>query len=160
MHIIIQRLVKDALKGRRFSSSIDLGCGTGDGGVLVRPHTDYLVGVDLKTSALREAYCKGVYDELYVGDMRSFPLGSADSVFMFDSIEHISKAEGHRLLDGIGNRFIMLTTPWWGILHPGHECVWTERELNEAGFNTLAHSFMPDILMSIAYGGTILGVRN
>ncbi|MBA7661604.1 hypothetical protein ES703_69624 [subsurface metagenome] len=159
---MIQRVVKNALKGRRFSSSIDVGCGTGDGGVLARPHTNYLVGVDPNTSALREAHRKEVYDELYVGDMRNFPFDSADSVFMFDSLEHISKAEGYRLLEKIGHRFTMITTPWWStpvISDPSHKCVWSERELNEVGFSTLAYSFMPDFLMYIIYGGIILGVR-
>ncbi len=49
--------------------------------------------------------------------------------------------------------------PWWSIPHPGHKCVWSERELNEVGFNTIAYSFMPDLLMYILYGGIILGVK-
>ncbi len=160
MHIIIKRLVENALKGRKLKSSIDLGCGAGDGGVLIRSHTDHLVGVDLDTSALAEAYRKGVYDELYVGDMRTFPLGSADSIFMFDTIEHISKAEGYQLLDKIGNRFIMITTPWWSLPHPGHKCLWPIMELNRMGFTTSAHSFLPDLLMTLGYGGIILAYRS
>jgi len=156
---MIQRIVGDALTGRKFNSSIDLGCGAGDGGVLIRFHTDRLVGVDLGTSALAEAYRKEVYDELYVGDMRTYPLGSADSVFMFDSLEHISKADGYQLLEKIGPRFTMITTPWWSIPHPGHKCLWPITELNRLGFTTEAHSFMPDLLMTLGYGGIILAFR-
>jgi len=156
---MMQRLVRNALKSRKFHSSIDLGCGAGDGGVLIRPHTNYLVGIDLDKSALNEAYRKGVYDELYLGDMRTFPLDSADSVFMFDSLEHISKAEGYQLIDRIGNRFAMITTPWWSIPHPGHKCLWNITELNGIGFTTSAHSFIPDLLMTLGYGGITLAYR-
>lgn len=157
---MIKCIVADALKERKFRSSIDLGCGTGDGGALIRPHTDYLVGVDPDTSALAEAYKKGVYDMLYVGDMRAFPLGSSDSIFMFDTIEHIPKADGYKLLEKTGNRFTMLTTPWWTILHPGHKCLWRISELDKLGFNLSVNSFLPDLPMTLGYGGIILAHRD
>ncbi|MCE9661171.1 MAG: methyltransferase domain-containing protein [Burkholderiales bacterium] len=49
---------------RRFASALDLGCGTGLCGPLVKPHATRLVGVDLASRMLEQARALGVYDEL------------------------------------------------------------------------------------------------
>ncbi|MDB5817016.1 MAG: putative methyltransferase, contains repeat [Rhizobacter sp.] len=54
---------------RRFESAVDLGCGTGLCGPLVRPLTDRLVGVDLSGGMLDKARRLGVYDELVEADL-------------------------------------------------------------------------------------------
>jgi SAM-dependent methyltransferase len=162
MHPLIQGVVSKALEGRRFRLSLDLGCGTGDGGVLVKPHTVYLIGVDMDPLALKEAGKRGVYDELHHADIRGFPFDGADSLFLFDSLEHVSKAEGYALLEKARGRFIMLTTPWYSTPLLGnweHKCVWTEAELRALGFRTEGYSFIPDLFMALAYGGIIVGVR-
>ncbi|MBA7493294.1 hypothetical protein ES702_03852 [subsurface metagenome] len=163
---MIRKVVGDALTGRTFNNSLDLGCGFGDGGALVKPHTVYLIGVDLDPSALSEAKHRGVYDEFHEGDMKNYPWGSADSVFLFDTIEHISKEEGKELLRKLRGRFTMLTTPWhslsllspWGAWD-GHRCVWSSEELQGEGFTTEGYSFLPDPFMVLQYGGITLAVR-
>ncbi len=49
--------------------ALDLGCGTGLYGSVVKPWTRRLVGVDLSAPMLKEAKRKGVYDELICGEL-------------------------------------------------------------------------------------------
>ena len=55
-----------------FSRVLDLGCGTGLAGELLRPLAGYLSGVDLSEAMLGIADDKGVYDDLYLGDVVEF----------------------------------------------------------------------------------------
>ncbi|UFP95002.1 tetratricopeptide repeat protein [Gloeobacter morelensis] len=48
---------------------LDLGCGTGLCGPLLRPLAQRLVGMDLSAKMLSKAYARGVYDDLAVGEM-------------------------------------------------------------------------------------------
>lgn len=50
-------------------AALDLGCGTGLVGALLRPHVERLVGVDLSDAMLAVARERGVYDELHCADM-------------------------------------------------------------------------------------------
>ena len=53
-----------ALAQRRFRSALDLGCGTGLCGPLLRPMCDRLAGVDLSPGMLAQAAARDVYDVL------------------------------------------------------------------------------------------------
>jgi predicted TPR repeat methyltransferase len=53
-----------ALGMRRFRSALDLGCGTGLCGPLLRPISERLAGVDLSQGMLAQAAARGVYDAL------------------------------------------------------------------------------------------------
>lgn len=160
---MIQHVVSEALKDKQFSISLDLGCGTGDGGEILRSHTRRLIGVDMDPDALSVAGSRGLYDELHLADIREWPLGNADSVALFDSLEHIRKEEGHHLLQRCSDRYTILTTPWYSVpllSNLEHKCLWSDEELRRLGFKTTAYSFMPDVGMWILYGGIILAVRN
>jgi predicted TPR repeat methyltransferase len=52
-----------------FHSALDLGCGTGLCGPLVRPRVQRLAGLDLSPRILEQARARGVYDELHLGDI-------------------------------------------------------------------------------------------
>ena len=56
-----------------FSLTVDLGCGTGLLGPILKPHTKHLIGVDLspKMLALTELQKVGVYSHLFMGEMKS-----------------------------------------------------------------------------------------
>jgi predicted TPR repeat methyltransferase len=56
----------------RFSSMLDLGCGTGLAGAAFRPVVDRLVGVDLSPAMVAQAATKGLYDRLATADLESF----------------------------------------------------------------------------------------
>ena len=67
------QLVHDALaplfpEGRRLDV-IDLGCGTGLVGALLRPYAASLAGVDLAPKMIERARVRGIYDHLEVGDV-------------------------------------------------------------------------------------------
>jgi predicted TPR repeat methyltransferase len=52
--------------------ALDLGCGTGLLGVLLRGRVRHLTGVDLSRAMLRAAGARGCYDELHQGSMEHF----------------------------------------------------------------------------------------
>ena len=56
----------------RFGTVLDLGCGTGLMGALVRPVCDWLVGVDLSPGMIANARQKRLYDRLDVADIGQF----------------------------------------------------------------------------------------
>ena len=65
-----------ALGRRRFASALDLGCGTGLCGPLLRPMSDRLTGVDLSQRMLDEAARRGVYDALVCDEIVAHLRGS------------------------------------------------------------------------------------
>lgn len=56
---------------RRFTRALDLGCGTGLCGPLLRPFTEAMDGVDLSGRMLEQARRTGVYDQLWQADVAS-----------------------------------------------------------------------------------------
>ena len=64
----------------RFESALDLGCGTGLCGPLVRPRVRTLTGVDLSARMLDKARALGVYDRLVHADIAEF-LAASDERF-------------------------------------------------------------------------------
>jgi predicted TPR repeat methyltransferase len=65
--------------GRANLEILDIGCGTGLAGALVRPLAGRLDGVDLSPAMLEKARDKGLYDKLDQADFVSFMAGHADS---------------------------------------------------------------------------------
>ena len=65
-----QVLVPRMAEGRRFfAHALDLGCGTGLCGTLLRPHAQRLTGIDLSANMLERAAARGVYDTLERSDV-------------------------------------------------------------------------------------------
>lgn len=62
-----------------FRSALDLGCGTGLCGPLVRPLVQRLVGLDLSPRILEQARARGVYDELHHGEIVQHLASSTES---------------------------------------------------------------------------------
>lgn len=65
---VLQRLVTGAA-GAGFGSALDLGCGTGLCGPLLRPLAARLAGVDLSAAMVEAARARGVYDALHHADL-------------------------------------------------------------------------------------------
>jgi predicted TPR repeat methyltransferase len=61
-----------------FGSALDLGCGTGLCGPLVKPLTRRLVGVDLAQKMLDQAQARGVYDALLHADIVQYLDGTPE----------------------------------------------------------------------------------
>lgn len=65
---------------QRFAHCVDLGCGTGLMGPLLRPHTQRLVGVDLSQGMVAKAKERGCYDALAVDELVQYLEGAAAAV--------------------------------------------------------------------------------
>ena len=74
---LVDHLVAACAAGTRFRSALDLGCGTGLCGPLVRPMVERLTGVDLSARMIDKARSLGVYDRLEHGDIVEF-LGAGE----------------------------------------------------------------------------------
>lgn len=75
---LVDQLVAACGGGARFRSALDLGCGTGLCGPLVRPIAARLTGVDLSARMIEKARSLGVYDRLEQGDVIEFLDASDD----------------------------------------------------------------------------------
>jgi predicted TPR repeat methyltransferase len=73
--VLAQRL---AGRGRRWQHALDLGCGTGLCGPLLRPLAARVTGVDLSANMLERAAALGVYDELRQADAIEFLAAAGD----------------------------------------------------------------------------------
>jgi len=80
-------LVQDALKNIIPTPEnwhiLDIGCGTGLSGALLRPFAKQLEGIDLSPKMLERAKARGVYDTLYEAELTAFLL---DAKFKYDAI--------------------------------------------------------------------------
>lgn len=65
--------------GRKFSRTLDLGCGTGLMGEAIRAHATELVGVDLSPAMIEAARRKNIYDRLEAEDVLTFLRGESDT---------------------------------------------------------------------------------
>lgn len=74
-----QVLVPRMAAGRRFAHALDLGCGTGLCGPLLRPYAQRLEGVDLSANMLEQAAALGVYDVLQQADAVEFLASSTEA---------------------------------------------------------------------------------
>ncbi len=83
----------ESLGARRFRHAIDLGCGTGLGGIAFRDLAQVLTGVDLSPGMIAEARDKGLYDRLVVAAIETFlaaqPAASADLLVAADVLCYV-----------------------------------------------------------------------
>lgn len=68
--LVRQRL--QTMEGRFFSRMLDLGCGTGLTGGALRDMCEHITGIDLSENMVEIAADRGVYDDLYVGEIVDF----------------------------------------------------------------------------------------
>jgi predicted TPR repeat methyltransferase len=76
-----------------FGDALDLGCGTGLCGPLLRPLASNLAGVDLSPQMVEKARERGVYDHLHVGELvatlREVPPSSFDLLVAADVLIYL-----------------------------------------------------------------------
>ena len=126
---LINKLINEKIEIKKFSSVIDLGCGTGLCGEFLKHITNDLVGIDISLKMLTKAKEKKVYNKLLKGDFinylqktnKKFDLFIASDVFIytgaisktFNLIKQKSKKESYfvfsvELFDG--KKYEMLQT--------------------------------------------------
>lgn len=151
-------LVLPLVEGR---TVLDLGCGYGHWGHLLRTHYHSedpsrrarITGVDIHDGNVAFCGTTGVYDELVTGDVLDFlaqqQAAAFDTVLGIELIEHLPKEAGGRLLDEmtrVAVRVLIVSTPNWEYLRDGlmsmtgyneyehHLSRWTAAEFRRRGF--------------------------
>ena len=69
-HDVLYRNLKEIIEDDL--DILDLGCGTGLMGELLKPHAEKLTGIDISSKIIEEARAKNVYDQLYQSDLNEF----------------------------------------------------------------------------------------
>ena len=95
------KLVGDELKrllgeAHRKSVILDIGCGTGLCGPIVKPIAAALTGVDLSSAMLRKAKRRNVYDELHEAELTEFMQNSTvtyDAIICVDTFVYFGKLD-------------------------------------------------------------------
>ncbi|GAB2869607.1 tetratricopeptide repeat protein [Pseudoduganella ginsengisoli] len=110
LHYRVPDLLMAALAGRLqpvAADVIDLGCGTGLCGPLLRPFARTLAGVDLSPLMLDQALARGVYDELVCADIAAALQGrsadvlvAADVLVYLGDLQPLFRAVRHALRAG------------------------------------------------------------
>lgn len=140
---------------------LDLGCGFGHWGHLLKTHyhsddpalAAHVTGVDIHDGNVAFCASTGVYDALVCGDALAFLArqrpAAFDTIIATELIEHLPKQGGERLLDElvrVAARVAILSTPNWEYLRPGaatmtgyneheaHVSSWTPGEFRRRGF--------------------------
>jgi len=127
---------------------LDLGCGPSSPIRFIK-HS-YSVGVDIYEPYLRSSIRAGIHDAYVKADLRQidkakFPPASFDVVLAYDVIEHLTKDEGHTLVDKCkywAKKKVMISTPnsyWPGSIRnvefQRHKSGWSVTELRNLGFD-------------------------
>jgi predicted TPR repeat methyltransferase len=88
-HELMATALDRVAPGRRFRLGLDLGCGSGLAGRVLRERVERLAGVDISPGMIAEAQKAGGYDELQVADLLQFlaarPAAEADLMFAADA---------------------------------------------------------------------------
>jgi cyclopropane fatty-acyl-phospholipid synthase-like methyltransferase len=152
-------IVTEALKGKTFTKAVDMACGWGDYGDILKQHCLHLIGVDRSPIRLRMAKQSG-YDEVIQAQMQDYtPPSDTDAVFFFNAIEHMPLEQGFNLLQKVKEiPYIMLTTDTkFFPSTTNHHALWSEKTLHKFGFRTVL--FNRGLLPNLLYGQEILAVR-
>ena len=107
---LVDQLVATCGQDARFRSALDLGCGTGLCGPLVRPMAARLTGIDLSARMIEKARLLGVYDHLEQDDVIDFLDRSEDpwdlvlaaDVFIYvGDLEPVFARLEHAMVEGV-----------------------------------------------------------
>jgi len=135
--------------GDRF---LDVGCGCGKWGFLLKRHRDpavggriYVAGVDLRESSVNALRAGSMYDEVKVADACELPFQdkSFDTVIACEVIEHLAPGKGSGLmreLRRVARQCVIVSTPNNAGLRKGadayedHNSSYTFRDFKMLGF--------------------------
>jgi predicted TPR repeat methyltransferase len=99
--LVATMLAESGVEANRTLDVLDIGCGTGLCGPLLRDYAARLVGVDLSAKMLDQARERGVYDDLVKGELTTFlrsshesydAIVSADTLVYFGALEDVVTA--------------------------------------------------------------------
>lgn len=98
LHYQAPQVLADGLRalGREFAIALDLGCGTGLCGPLIRPLAKTLHGVDLSATMVERSQARGVYERVVLSDLEHYLQGTTqryDLVLAADVFIYIGALE-------------------------------------------------------------------
>ncbi len=143
------------LEARRDLSVLDLGCGTGLSGAIVRPAAARLVGVDASEGMLERARATGLYDHLERDELQPFldavGAGAQDLVLALDVFIYVGALD--RVLPAIARA-----------LRAGGQVIFSLEKLKGEGYRLapsgrFAHSYAYVEGLALAAGLRGLGAR-
>jgi SAM-dependent methyltransferase len=168
MHMSTSPLAFDALVVNNVlgSSFLDVGCGHGKWGHLLKTYRwsqgpSRVAGVDLFEPHIRSLKEQGVYDTLQVASATDlpFPDKSFDSTIACEILEHLTQAQGPRLiteLKRVSRLSFVVTTPNFACLRGGGE---TLDGFNE--FEAHQHNFLYKEFRSLGFTQIVgVGLRS
>jgi predicted TPR repeat methyltransferase len=171
---LISSRVIDRLGGSRQKYRVlDIGCGTGLCGPLIKPIAEHLVGVDLSRNMLKQAQKRGVYDQLEEAELTAY-MNSAEAGFdvvicvdtfvYFGDLGDGLRAASHTLhSDGWLFFTVEKHNPdehdndYWLQLHGrySHTRDYVEHTLEDAGFDVSA---LDDVVLRMEHGKPVDGI--
>lgn len=146
----------DSMDGEKLSGKVilDVGCGFGTWH-LIRVLVDqggtraYLVGCDVFRPYLKKVKKYNPYDDLVLCDVRFVPFrfSCADTVLVFEVLEHVEKEEGLNVLvnlEQLSKKNVIVTTPLGfykqdkgrGNVFETHRSAWYEKDFARLGYVT------------------------
>lgn len=139
--------VRHLVDSREDRSFLDIGCGAGKFGQMVRAFKGvraHLAGYEIDPQHAAKYKLDALYDDLRVADAMTMvderPGYAADFVFIGDCIEHLRKSDGVDLLHYLVYRakLIVVIFPsrhiqydWKGHLWEAHRSVWDESDFKQ-----------------------------
>jgi len=145
----IDRYIGGQLPNLRGKRVLDVGCGRGGIGYLLRTQPGgeaaHIVGVDIHKPYLEFCTRFGLYDELIHGDAATHSFGQFDIVTACEVVEHIQAEKSAALLDRleqIANERIIVSTPngdalrgpMGGVESEAHVSTWTAAWFKGRGY--------------------------
>jgi len=130
---------------------LDVGCGEGGPAALISRQNKFkIVGLDIFKPSLDKAKKLNTYSGLVLGNATHLPFkdNSIDVVAGIAVLEHLDKADGHKLLDElerVAKRMMIISSPigkWEQEALDGnpfqeHKYIWSLTELKEKGFQNI-----------------------
>ena len=142
-------LILEAVFDLKPKSILDVGCGFGKYGVMLREYLDIWFRRFNKKDWLTKIDCieifekyitpvhKYIYDNIIIGDVRNFNLSHYDLIFMGDVLEHFSLTEGKKLIEGFNSDYVLINLPYSGFpqkreymgnTNETHKYIWEEKD--------------------------------
>lgn len=147
-----RRTLEAQVDGHGFASLLDVGCGERTPLADVLPRIPYSVGVDAYLPAIEASRSAGLHTEYVHANVLAldeiFPPGSFDVVVAAEVIEHLSKADGLRLLASMARiarkRVVVVTPNGWlpqepidGNEYQRHLSGWEVAEMRALGYRVI-----------------------
>jgi predicted TPR repeat methyltransferase len=86
---ILKDLADMVMPGQDGLRVLDLGCGTGLAGLLFKPRAARLDGIDLSPAMIEKARMRGIYDDLFLGDIETALNKEYDLILAADTLVYL-----------------------------------------------------------------------